>query len=406
MKKSRIAIAVILAVVLAVTCISVPTFSWFTRPQPESQSGANMMLKTNNTYNVYNGYGVTVSTMGSNDSGITYETDCSAANACSGSEIGIHNRKFFCSTITNSTNSEQNVSLYARTLSIPAGTNGTLALGVNGPTRSYHDYSSLTNKTYNTALNYDKRIYFQTHGVSEWESGQDIYVTFGYEYGDKTYKMNYITHDNTWGHIYYADLPYTANRLYFTVSGWQTANHGSEDWTMRSAEVSGLDNTVNSINQSKVFRILNQEDGNHNRPIEIGSVNGASIKEYYSSITLATNAEFEAATELRYQTGATVEYYSSNSSVFTVNANGVITGVGAGTATLYTKVVGGTYGDFIQKETEINVTPNNSYVFYDVPIVRNMKIPANGTQEVYWYVINNSLTNALSYTIDEVYIGL
>ena len=247
MKKSRIAIAVILAVVLAVTCISVPTFSWFTRPQPESQSGANMMLKTNNTYNAYNGYGVTV---------------------------------------------------------------------------------------------------------------------------------------------------------------WQTANHGSEDWTMRSAEVSGLDNTVNSINQSKVFRILNQEDGNHNRPIEIGSVNGASIKEYYSSITLATNAEFEAATELRYQTGATVEYYSSNSGVFTVDSHGKITGVSAGTATLYTKVVGGTYGDFIQKETEINVTPNNSYVFYDVPIVRNMKIPENGTQEVYWYVINNSLTNALSYTIDEVYIGL
>ena len=107
-----------------------------------------------------------------------------------------------------------------------------------------------------------------------------------------------------------------------------------------------------------------------------------------------------------YQTGATVEYYSSNSGVFTVDSHGKITGVSAGTATLYTKVVGGTYGDFIQKETEINVTPNNSYVFYDVPIVRNMKIPANGTQEVYWYVINNSLTNALSYTIDEVYIGL
>ncbi len=380
MKKSRIAIAVILAVVLAVTCVSVPTFSWFTRPQ--SQTGEKMMLETNNTYNVYNGYGVTVSTMGSADSGINYSTNCNDANACSGSEIGIHNRKYFCSTITNSTNSEQNVSLYARTLSIPAGTNGTLALGVNGPTRSYHDYSSLTNKTYNTALNYDKRIYFQTYGVSGWESGQDIYVTFGYEYGDKTYKMNYITHD------------------------WQTANHGSEDWTMRSAEVSGLDNTVNSINQSKVFRILNQEDGNHNRPIQIGSVNGASIREYYSSITLATNAEFEAATELRYQTGATVEYYSSNSGVFTVDSHGKITGVSAGTATLYTKVVGGTYGDFIQKETEINVTPNNSYVFYDVPIVRNMKIPANGTQEVYWYVINNSLTNALSYTIDEVYIGL
>ena len=405
MKKSRIAIAVILAVVLAVTCVSVPTFSWFTRPQ--SQTGEKMMLETNNTYNAYNGYGVTVSTMGSADSGINYSTNCNDANACSGSEIGIHNRKYFCSTITNSTNSEQNVSLYARTLSIPAGTNGTLALGVNGPTRSYHDYSSLTNKTYNTALNYDKRIYFQTHGVSGWESGQDIYVTFGYEYGDKTYKMNYITHDNTWGHIYYADLPYTANRLYFTVSGWQTANHGSQDNTLKSATVSNLANNVNSItNSSTVFRIKNQTNNENNRPVETDTVIGASIREYYSSITLAKKATFDTSTKLSYQTGATVEYYSSNSGVFTVDSHGKITGVSAGTATLYTKVVGGTYGDFIQKETEINVTPNNSYVFYDVPIVRNMKIPANGTQEVYWYVINNSLTNALSYTIDEVYIGL
>ena len=92
MKKSRIAIAVILAVVLAVTCVSVPTFSWFTRPQ--SQTGEKMMLETNNTYNAYNGYGVTVSTMGSADSGINYSTNCNDANACSGSEIGIHNRMF------------------------------------------------------------------------------------------------------------------------------------------------------------------------------------------------------------------------------------------------------------------------------------------------------------------------
>ena len=129
------------------------------------------------------------------------------------------------------------------------------------------------------------------------------------------------------------------------------------------------------------------------------------ISAYYIHFKRVKVKIFTAFT-IRYQTGATVEYYSSNSGVFTVDSHGKITGVSAGTATLYTKVVGGTYGDFIQKETEINVTPNNSYVFYDVPIVRNMKIPANGTQEVYWYVINNSLTNALSYTIDEVDIGL
>lgn len=148
MKKSKIILAVVLAAVLAITCISVPTFSWFTRPQ--SLSGEKMVLQNKNAYTAYNGKDVTISTK-SSSTGIedSYTTDCIASadfsvTGAAGTGIGSFNRKYFCTTITNSSGTEQNVSLFARKLSIPTDdTNGTLALGVNGPTRSYHDYSTL-----------------------------------------------------------------------------------------------------------------------------------------------------------------------------------------------------------------------------------------------------------------------
>lgn len=416
MKKSRLFIAIALAVVLLITCISAPTFSWFTRTSSsQKQTGEEIVLLSDNAYGAYNGKEVSFETK-SSVSGITepdsYFTGCTASADLSSKDLGLNRRKYFCTTITNASGADQNVSLYAKTLSIPADTHGTLALGVNAPTRSYRDYSSLTNKKYNTVLNYDKRIYFQTSGVDGWESGSDIYVTFGYEYGTKTYKMNYIKYERIWGHIYYCDIPYSANYLFFTVGGWEKANNGQPDYSMRSAQVNNLTNDMSSIDTSFVYRIKNEKDNNNNRPIVFDSINGASIKQYYSSITLATGATFAASAGLQRQEHTTVKYYSSNSGVFTVNEDtGEITGVAAGTATLYTKVIGETYSDFVEKETTITVSSENSYVFYDVPIVKNVLIEGSTENDknvvkVYWYIINNSLTNTLSYTIDQVYLGV
>ena len=422
MKKSKVILAIVLAVVLVATIVSVPTFSWFSRPH--SQSGEQMRLITDNVYGAYNGKNVTIST-NSSSTGVadpdSYTTACSTATdfSCQTSETALPSnmQKYFCTTITNSSDSPQNVSLYASKLSIPAGTNGTLALGVNGPTRSYRDYTSLTNKNYSTALGYDKRIYFQTYNVPGWGDGHDIYVTFGFEYGQDSRKMKHIKYDSTWGHIFYADIPYTANWMYFTSSGWKTAGqNGGEDWTMRSATVNNMDNTRNSIGSSGVYRIKNDEDGNHNRPIESGGVNGASISQYCDSITLATNATFSAATGLQKQ--GSVEYYAypSDGSIFTVDQNtGQMQGISAGTGTLFIKVIGGTYGDNIQMKCSVTVTENNSYDFYDVPIVKNIYIPGEAGDDenkpknvvkVYWYIINNSETTPLQYTIDNIYLSM
>ena len=427
MKKSKIILAIVLATVLVITCAGVPTFSWFDRPQ--TQTGEEIVLQTDNEYNAYNGKSVSISTTTSS-TGIedSYTTSANNAGDCSGSGIMSTRRKYFCTTITNASGKEQNVSLYARTLTIPTAvstgnnneteSNGTLAIGVNSPTRSYHDYSSRTNRLYNTVENYDKRVYFQTYGVPGWESGQDIYINFGYEYGNKSFKMNYIKYDNTYGHIYYSDIPYSANQLYFTVSGWEKADQGNADNTLKSVTATNLPNSKDSILTSSLFRIKNQKESNTNyRPFDANnqSINGASIKQYYHDITVKTGATFNASQELIKQASASVKYYSSNEAVFTVNeTTGVITGVAAGTATLYTKVIGATYGDYIQKETSVTVTSDDSYVFNDIPIVKNIKIPAEnsstdeleGEVKVYWYVINNSKEHALTYTIDNIYLSL
>ena len=104
-----------------------------------------MLLQTKNAYTAYNGENVTITTYPSDD-GFNYST--TSTSSYSGSNVYPHNRKYFCTTITNESSETQNVSLYANKLTIPAGTNGTLALGVNGPTRSYRDYTALTNKKY------------------------------------------------------------------------------------------------------------------------------------------------------------------------------------------------------------------------------------------------------------------
>ena len=84
MKKSKVVLAIVLAVVLLIAVWNVPTFSWFSRPH--DQDGEKTVLGGDSgAYSIYayNGKGVTISTMGSS-TGVegTYTTDCNANNAC------------------------------------------------------------------------------------------------------------------------------------------------------------------------------------------------------------------------------------------------------------------------------------------------------------------------------------
>ena len=414
MKKSKVVIAIVLAIILVLLCVNVPTFSWFSRPQ--SQEGEKMMLNSKNAYTAYSGENVTIATYPSSN-GFDYDPNPTASFI--GSGIRPYNRNYFCTTITNSAGVAQDVSLYAQTLSIPTANNGTLALGVNGPTRSYRDYSSLATPYFETDRNV-MRIYFEKdNSVTGWngtefyicwnESTDTSHATLGSKGENGTYyKLTHVGGNNN-PNQYYADIPKTATHVFFCVANWGTNNNNSPDWGQRSQELINIASDGQSQTASKLYKITSNTNGSGNHLIHTPPypVTGNCINHYYSSISLAVSNTFEAALSSGDYIGGSLEYWSGNENVFTVDrTSGRITAVGAGEATLYTKSTGGSYPDEQQVETTIKVTSASNYEYSDVPIVRNVLIPANDSVNVYWYVINNSDTTNLSYTIDSLYLGV
>lgn len=430
MKKSKVILAIVLAVVLLITILSVPTFSWFSRPHDQDGERAVFGGESGSySINAYNGKGVSVASYSSNN-GFTYST--ATTTNYSGSNIPNNNRKYFKTVLINSSGTAQNVSLYARTLSIPTANNGTLALGVNGPTRSYRDYSALAKPT--TYADRDvMRIYFEKdNSVTGW-NGTEFYIcwnessdlnneTLGSKGENGTYyKLTHVGGSSN-PNQYYADIPKTATHAFFCVENWGTNNNGEPNWGQRSQELCNLASDGQSATSSVLFKITqNYKDGNtsSNHLVQAYTdITGNCINHYYRDIFVAYGNLFNAAlnntTNIPTRTGysanyiGTLKYYSGDTSVFTVDENtGVITPKNVnGTATLFTKSTGGSYPDEQQVETTVHVTSDANYVFNDVPIVKNIQMAADATVEVYWYVINNSPSAALSYTIDNVYIGL
>lgn len=434
MKKSKVILAVVLAIVLVITCLSIPTFSWFSRPN--SQSGEKAVFGgADGSYalNAYNGKSVTVetkaSTTGKDD---TYTVPCSNSSDFSGSGIPNNNRKYFCTTLTNNSGGVQNVSLYARTLSVPSTNNGTLAIGANSPTRSYHDYSTLAAKTATT--NRDAmRIYFQKpKSAPDGWAGTEFYICWGdnlnrYGSNGTYYHMSYCGEKDNY-YNYYADIPMSAKQAFFACENWGDGKpesaYNADNWKRRTQTQTNLFGDGQSQLQSVVYRLSNTVENGNTKVDGHYNVGGACINHYYSSIFVATGStnSYDASlgntnnipTRAGYSANyiGSMEYYSGNTSVFTVGkTTGIITPVAAGEAILYTKAIGSSYSDSQQVETTVKVTATSDYVFNDVPIVKNIMIPGSTEQnanvvKVYWYVINNSPTTALSYTIDSVYVGL
>lgn len=433
MKKSRLALAIILAFILIIICISVPTASWFTRPYPTDNvvdateaQGEKMELTNKHVYPAYNGYNVSIATHSSSDgTNNSYETEVTGSgtglDGLSGSDILAYNKKYFCTTITNNSGSDQNVSLYISKLSIPTSSQGTLALGVNEPTRGYRDYSSLAHPTFTTSNN-TMRVYFEKdNSVTGW-NGTDFYICWNEDPNTGIESLDATGSNGTYtklqwvgdaGHLnhYYADIPRTATHAFFCVANWGTHNDGNEDWAQRSQTLWNLAQDGQAWNTPKLYKITSGWSGS-NHTVAVYNSPGVGVNQFYSSISVAVGNTYNAALQSGSYIGGSVEYYSSDSNVFTVNkTTGVVTAVATGEATLYSKIINSSngYWDAMQVETTIKVTAQGYYEFNDVPIVKNLKISgatenSANVAKVYWYILNNSGSN-LSYTINKIYLG-
>lgn len=411
MKKSKFAIVIALGLVLCLLCGVTTTFSWFSRPREESGNS----LGWSGQYKISNGKNISIKTVESNDDGTTFDenpvTDF-------GGPLEAGKRRYFCTEISNSGNTEQNVSLFIKGLktSDTASASG-LYVGVNKPLKTYRSYNDIdgSNSTYTKTSLEKYRFYLDINNVSSWkESTTTIKIRYGTgdvnnpNWQGKPIDMTPISGQNT--QVLYVDVPVTAKVVQFYANDVVT-DANATPYMLLTAYCPTL-----PVDNCYKFTLQTYTSGNcDNHNCNTYSFNNpltdcANFINCYDSINIPLGRTFNAGLVAGTDyVGNSISYSSSKKSVFTVDANGVITPVAEGNATLTTTITGGEYGDTYSVTTKISVTSASSDSI-DTPIVTNLEIKpraADGptVSKVYWYIKNDS-SSTITYSLKDVYISL
>lgn len=410
MKKSKFAIVIALGLVLCLLCGVTTTFSWFSRPRTESGDS----LGWSGQYKISNGRNIRIRTVESSDDGTTFDEK---AVTDFGGSLEAGKRRYFCTEISNSGNTEQNVSLFIRDLktSGTASASG-LYVGVNKPLKTYRSYNDIvgSNSTYTKTSLEKYRFYLDTNNVSSWKDSTTT-IRIRYGTGDVTTPkwqgdpivMTPISGQST--RVLYVDVPVTAKVVQFYANDDNTGANATPYMLLKAyCPNLAVDNCYKFTLQTNPGAF-----GNHNcDTCSFGNplTECANFANYYSSISIPLDRKFNAGLVAGTDyVGSSISYSSSKKSVFTVDTNGVITPVAEGTAKLTTTITGGEYGDTYSVTTEISVTSASSDSI-DTPIVTNLEIKptaADGptVSKVYWYIKNDS-SSTITYSLDSVYISL
>ena len=407
MKKSKFAIVIALGLVHCQLCGVTTKFSQFSRPRTESGDS----LGWSGQYKISNGRNIRIRTVESSDDGTTFDEK---AVTDFGGSLEAGKRRYFCTEISNSGNTEQNVSLFIRDLktSGTASASG-LYVGVNKPLKTYRSYNDIvgSNSTYTKTSLEKYRFYLDTNNVSSWKDSTTT-IKIRYGTGDvETPKwqgnpivMTPISGQST--RVLYVDVPKTAKVVQFYANNKNTGANATPYMLLKDyCPTLPVDNCYKFTLQTNTGAF-----GNHNCDTSSFAKEGANFINCYNRISIPLGSTFNAGLVAGTDyVGSSISYSSSADSVFTVDKNGVITPVAEGNAKLTTTIKGGAYGDTYSVTTEISVT-SASTDSIDTPIVTNLEIKPKATDgptvsKVYWYIKNES-SSTITYTLDDVYISL
>ena len=422
MKKKKIIfktlLVFVLTALLVVLSTGVPTFSWFARPQ--SQNGNSLEYAVNSSDGViaYDGGGVSMTTYISVDDGVSF-SDSSTPPAPVDFTVAANrqhtlgttspsNRVYYKTVLTNTSGSDQNVSLYVKNFN--TGSAGEVCIGVNDPIKAFKNYSHynvvkpLPTKA-SAQGDTTKRVYFLPGNNNHWYDGHDTGWSSGsYDVysgtnsadidsnngssGTKTH-MTQIGSGNAESSYFYADIPADHNKMFISVANWNGTDY-KRTQTFTNLTGDGLTKL-----QSLLFNLNGSYTNYHNAWSSVTTTTGARIASYYSSAQLGVNDTIDLSLESSMCSG-TINYQitSSDPSVASVNGSGVVTGLAAGTATL-TYTATGAHNDTVTKSCSITVNAyaSESNTIANAPIVTNLLIPGDTTdnrnkQEVYWFIQN------------------
>lgn len=398
MKKSKILLVTVLALVLCLLCVTTSTFSWLPRPKEDKGNS----LAWNLSYETSVGKDITMTTYALPENGREPDdphaqlTEVTEFSNSEGIDPG--HRKYYRTDIINSGSEAQSISLFLSSLSGLDSTNGKFCLGVNGPLRTYRNYSDISSeagskiekiineKNVYVGFNVNQTYTPQNYAVHWWQTGNDNYN------GDSQVQPYFSPNQqgdyaNSKYNMSYATIPYDANAVKLRQdNNWYGGNN--KDLANK--------NTI----------IVYSDNGNVNTDYQKSSL-AAGIESFYSSAAVTAGDTIDLAAKGHTDT---FSYTSSNASVATVSSTGMVTAIKAGHTTI-TVTSTGSYGDKITATCWLTVHDSvDPGAIFDVPIVTNVKVaPAteagNTVESVYWYIKNDGSV-ALTYSIGDIYLTL
>lgn len=407
MKKSKILLVTVLALVLCLLCVTTSTFSWL--PRPKEDKGNSLAWEP--SYETSVGKDITMTTYELPENG--REPDDRHAQLPEVTEFsnsaGIDpgHRKYYRTDIINSGTEAQSVSLFLSSLSGLDSTNGKFCLGVNGPLRTYKNYSDIDSEADSKVVKVinEQYVYLGLHADEEkdgkfnnierihaWNNAEIISDCM---WRDRlsTGKTNSWLIDGRWADK--QDFNIYAMKVDYRCTDFQLKGTNNS-WYDGAKPVITSKNTILFYEWNKDYYVAEEK-----------SATAAGIESFYSSAGANVGDTVNLAATGHTDT---FTYTSSDESVATVNSSGQVTAKKAGhTSIILTST--GAYGDKITAACWLTVHDSaDPGTIFDVPIVTNVKVaPAteagNTVESVYWYIKNDGNV-ALTYSIGDIYLTL
>ncbi len=411
MKKSKILLVTVLALVLCLLCVTTSTFSWL--PRPKEDKGNSLAWEP--SYETSVGKDITMKTYSMTADGkepvdengkpvLTEVTDFSRSEP----GLGKGERVYYRTDIKNSGTEAQSVSLFLSSLSGLDNPNAKFFLGVNSPLRTYKNYSDIDSEAgtkVKKVIN-EQYVYLGLHADKETEG-----------------KFNNIERIHAWNDADIISDCMWRDRLSTGKTGkWiisdklenkeQTFNIYAMkvDYRCTDFQLKGTNNFwyngAKPVITSK-NTILFYEWNNVYYVAEEKSATAAGIESFYSSAGANVGDTVDLAATGHTDT---FTYTSSDESVATVAPNGRVTAIKAGHTTI-TVTSTGAYGDKITAACWLTVHGTvDTKTLLDVPVATNIKVApktdaGDTVVSIYWYIKNEG-SEPLKYTIEDIYLTL